>query len=231
MINPGKTTQNKNTPLAALNEIMRQVTRFRKEYVPGTGGGGAGDSTEAKQDDQIVVLNAIDTVLDNIKLDSTNLDVALSTIATEITTEAIRVLLASLDSKDFSTEATLANFNSYMQAAMPTISTESKQDDVIAELQTLVVNTNDSFNSTQHTISSGGGTITGAGNVPAGFKTVVIKRQSGTIVVNGGLTLDNAFRAITFNATESDRVDTTLPAINITGTGTWQWIALDNVEV
>ena len=102
---------------------------------------------------------------------------------------------------------------------------------VLGRLKEIEDSVSNPFNAVQHTISSGGGTLTGAGNVPAGFKTVVIKRQSGTIVVNGGLTLNNAFRAITFNATESDRVDTTLPVINITGTGTWQWIALDNVEV
>jgi len=49
------------------------------------------------------------TVLDNIKLDTTNLDVALSTRATEATLELTRLLLFSIDAKDFATETTLAS--------------------------------------------------------------------------------------------------------------------------
>jgi hypothetical protein len=53
-------------------------------------------------------LASIKTVVDNIKLDTAKLDVNLSTRATENTLEAVRVLLASLDGKDFATETTLA---------------------------------------------------------------------------------------------------------------------------
>ncbi len=48
------------------------------------------------------------TVLDNIKLDTAKLDVNLSTVATQATLEAVRVLLVSLDGKDYATETTLA---------------------------------------------------------------------------------------------------------------------------
>jgi hypothetical protein len=53
-------------------------------------------------------LASIKTVVDNIKLDTAKLDVNLSTRATETTLEAVRVLLASIDGKDFATETTLA---------------------------------------------------------------------------------------------------------------------------
>ncbi len=114
------------------------------------GGGGTGLATEAKQDDQITLstaanslltslegkdfatettleavrvliasldgkdyatettLAAIKTVADNIKLDTAKLDVNLSTRATETTLEAVRILLVSLEGKDFATETTLA---------------------------------------------------------------------------------------------------------------------------
>ncbi len=114
------------------------------------GGGGTGLATEAKQNDQITLstaanslltslegkdfatettleavrvliasldgkdyatettLAAIKTVADNIKLDTEKLDVNLSTRATETTLEAVRVLLVSLEGKDFATETTLA---------------------------------------------------------------------------------------------------------------------------
>ena len=53
-------------------------------------------------------LALIKPVLDGIKLDTANLDVALSTRATEATLELTRLLLVSLDGKDFATETTLA---------------------------------------------------------------------------------------------------------------------------
>lgn len=53
-------------------------------------------------------LASIKTVVDNIKLDTAKLDVNLSTRATESTLEAVRLLLVSLEGKDFATETTLA---------------------------------------------------------------------------------------------------------------------------
>lgn len=52
-------------------------------------------------------LASIKTVVDNIKLDTAKLDVNLSTVATESTLELIRLLLVSLDGKDYATETTL----------------------------------------------------------------------------------------------------------------------------
>lgn len=53
------------------------------------------------------LLTTIDGVLDAIKLDTANLDVALSTLATESTLLDIETLLTSLDGKDFATQTTL----------------------------------------------------------------------------------------------------------------------------
>jgi len=121
-----------------------------QRVVDGSGGGGTGSATEAKQDDQITLATAanalltsleakdystettleavrvliasldgkdyatettlasIKTVVDNIKLDTAKLDVNLSTRATESTLELVRLLLVSLDGKDFATQTTLA---------------------------------------------------------------------------------------------------------------------------
>ena len=65
-------------------------------------------SLDGKDHATETTLALIKPVLDNIKLDTANLDVALSTRATEATLELTRLLLASIDGKDFATETTLA---------------------------------------------------------------------------------------------------------------------------
>lgn len=65
--------------------------------------------------------------------------------------------------------------------------------------------------------------------VPAGLKSVTIERLTGTVTVAGAFVLSSGNSRITFSATESDCVNASLPAITIAG-GTWQWIALSNVE-
>lgn len=55
------------------------------------------DAIDANTDGIEALLTAIDTVLDNIKLDTANLDVALSTRATEATLLSTNILLTTID--------------------------------------------------------------------------------------------------------------------------------------
>lgn len=98
----------------------------------------SGGATEAKQDTQITILTAIDAVLDAIKLDTAstatntaNLDVALSTRATESTLEAARVLLASLDGKDFATETTQSTLLTAIDTVLDAIKLDTANLDVL----------------------------------------------------------------------------------------------------
>jgi len=72
-------------------------------------------------------------------------------------------------------------------------------------------------------------------HVPKGAKAVFIHLIYGRIEINGFELSDQAgaIRNINLGATESDRSDISLPAIKISQTipSSWQWIAIDNVEV
>lgn len=117
---------------------------------------------------------------------------------------------------------------------MPTVGCNDNRRDSL--LQEIVDELLDTFNKVEHTITSGVNT-----QIPAGFKSVRIQCTSGEVIINGVYHLQAAYsgvgniydRTIGFDATESDRVDTCLPAISIAGSpaGTWEWISLDNVEV
>lgn len=70
-------------------------------------------------------------------------------------------------------------------------------------------------------INGGGGTLTGASTIASnGYKSILIRRISGSITINGHLTLNNQVR--TFTVGNGDGV---VPDVVITGTGTWQWIS------
>ena len=65
-------------------------------------------------------------------------------------------------------------------------------------------------------------------NVPAGAKSVTIVRLTGEVIVDGGFTLgDSPYpQSITYNASEVVGARALLPAIAMTGTGTFQWSAV-----
>lgn len=83
------------------------------------------------------------------------------------------------------------------------------------------------FDPVSHTITAGT-----TSPIPAGLKSVRINSLTGTTVVDGVYELGGGRRdtSLTLSATESGRVDAVLPSITLAG-GTFQWIALDNVEV
>ena len=64
-------------------------------------------------------------------------------------------------------------------------------------------------------------------SVPAGAKSVVISRISGTVVIDSGFTMSGSPLpdSISFEASDSPNVNATLPAISVSG-GSWQWAAL-----
>lgn len=74
------------------------------------------------------LLTTIDAVLDAIKLDTANLDVALSTLATESTLAAIETLLTSIDGKDLATETTLAAIQSLLTGSNKTLGSVAYTD-------------------------------------------------------------------------------------------------------
>lgn len=93
------------SPVLWVGTIDDFVDKMNNEYLDNSvtlaGGGGGGDATAANQALQITEaqttntsLTAIDTVLDNIKLDTAKLDVNLSTVATEVTAASINTKLA-----------------------------------------------------------------------------------------------------------------------------------------
>ena len=77
-----------------------------------------------------------------------------------------------------------------------------------------------------HLVTSGTGS--GGGTIPGGFHEVTVKRLSGNVVLNGNFTLNNAFRAYTFEAQNTRQTNAGTPPIIITGNGSYEWIALDN---
>ena len=87
--------------------------------------------------------------------------------------------------------------------------------------------TPDSFAEVTHAVSAGT-----TSPIPAGFKSVRINSLTGTTIVDGVYELGGGRRdsSLTLSATESSRVDASLPSISLVG-GTFQWIAMDNVEV
>lgn len=101
-------------------------------------------STATKQD-------VAKAVLDLIKSNTDNLDVALSTRATEATLEAARLLLVSLDGKDYATETTLALIkpvldliktnSDNLDTPLSTRATETTLAQVKTGIDNLVVNT------------------------------------------------------------------------------------------
>ena len=92
----------------------------------------AGAATEAK-------LEAVRVLLGTIDADTSNLDVALSTLATETKLEAVRVLLASLDAKDFATQTTLAAAD----AKLGTIDADTGQ--ILLDIQELLARVGDNI--------------------------------------------------------------------------------------
>lgn len=72
------------------------------------------------------------------------------------------------------------------------------------------------------------GIITGAGAIPAGFKSVTINSISGINTIDGNFEIGTGRRvdSISFGTDRGNCVNELLPAIAITGTGRWQWIGL-----
>jgi hypothetical protein len=94
-----------------------------------------------------VTQQLIKTVLDNIKLDTANLDVALSTRATEATLELVRLLLVSLDGKDFATQTTLdALLTAFNAEDFATQTTLAAQAADIATIEANIALLNSKFN-------------------------------------------------------------------------------------
>lgn len=77
------------------------------------------------------LLTAIEALLTTIDADTSNLDVPLSTVAKEATLELIRLLLVSLDGKDFATETTSQLINSNVVLGNLTLNGIKSQTDLL----------------------------------------------------------------------------------------------------
>jgi len=116
------------------------VTLVDENGDPTGGGGGGGDASSANQSLQITEAESTNTKLDTAII-------ALNTLSTEAKLEQVRVLLSSLDGKDYSTQTTLASLLTELEkkadltetqpVSITDVSTETKQDDIITALGTL----------------------------------------------------------------------------------------------
>lgn len=75
-----------------------------------------------------------------------------------------------------------------------------------------------------------GAQVSGAGVIPAGFYSVLIRRFSGTLVINGRITLNNQVRTYSFTAQQTDLTNGGTPQYNITGGGNWEWVAYNKLK-
>lgn len=125
-----------------------------------------------------VDLAAIEALLTTIDADTSNLDVALSTLATEAKLEAVRVLLASIDSKA-ATETTLA----LVKAVLDNIKLDT------ANLLAMNLTLTDILADTAElTVVKGATSVasTGVTNIPAGATEIsIFNNGTGDALVNG----------------------------------------------